>query len=300
MRAAVAALAAALALAGAAPALAQDGGDADDPLIVILGSAEVRENETVEGVFVVNADTRIAGTVRGDAVVIAGETTVSGTIEGDLVTLSGPAQLLPSAEVEGDLIYGDEEPEIAAAATVGGELRDEGWNWDDVSGALPLLGGIAIWIAMTISGLVLGLLLIAFAPRAADAVARRAREEPGLTVALGIGAFIALPVVAFGAIFTLVGVPLAIAILLALLPLAAVSHLTTAFVLGRVMVGAEVDRYLCFLAGFAVLRVLALVPVLGLIVWLAAVVFGLGALVLAAHRTRSGPEDYAVAQPGAA
>jgi hypothetical protein len=153
---------------------------------------------------------------------------------------------------------------------------------------------------MTASALVLGLLLIAFAPRAADAASRRAREETGLTIALGIGAFIALPVVAFGAIFTLVGVPLAIAILLALLPLAAVAYVTTAFVLGRIMVGAEVDRFLCFLAGLAALRILALVPVLGFIVWLVAVVFGLGALVLAAHRTRSGPEDYSVAEPEAA
>jgi hypothetical protein len=36
-----------------------------------------------------------------------------------------------------------------------------------------------------------------------------------------------------------------------------------------------------FLVGWAILRVVALVPVLGGLVWFAAVVFGLGALVVA-------------------
>lgn len=181
-RFAIAALAvAAVALAAAQPAAGQGGaGDADQPLVVITGSAEERENETVDGLFVVDADTEIAGTVSGDAVVVAGRTTVSGTVDGDLVTLTGPAELLAGAEVEGDLIYGDEEPELAAAADVGGELRDQGWNWDDVSGVLPLIGGIAIWIAMSISALVLGLSLIAFAPRAADAAHRPGARLPRL------------------------------------------------------------------------------------------------------------------------
>jgi hypothetical protein len=42
-----------------------------------------------------------------------------------------------------------------------------------------------------------------------------------------------------------------------------------------------------FLVGWGILRVLALVPILGGLVWFAAVVFGLGALVVAVWRGRS-------------
>jgi hypothetical protein len=42
-----------------------------------------------------------------------------------------------------------------------------------------------------------------------------------------------------------------------------------------------------FLVGWAILRVLALVPVLGGLVWFAAVVVGLGALAVATWRARS-------------
>ena len=44
---------------------------------------------------------------------------------------------------------------------------------------------------------------------------------------------------------------------------------------------------LAFLVGWGILRVLALIPILGGLVWFAAVVFGLGALVVAIWRART-------------
>jgi hypothetical protein len=43
---------------------------------------------------------------------------------------------------------------------------------------------------------------------------------------------------------------------------------------------------LAFLAGLAILRVLAIIPILGGIVWFAATVVGLGALLVATWRAR--------------
>jgi hypothetical protein len=50
-----------------------------------------------------------------------------------------------------------------------------------------------------------------------------------------------------------------------------------------------------FLVGWGILRVVALVPILGGLVWFAAVVFGLGALTVAIWRARSASR--AVAEP---
>ena len=44
---------------------------------------------------------------------------------------------------------------------------------------------------------------------------------------------------------------------------------------------------LAFLVGWGILRVLALIPILGGLVWFAAVVFGLGALLVAIWRART-------------
>ncbi len=87
---------------------------------------------------------------------------------------------------------------------------------------------------------------------------------------------------------TIVGLPLGLLLLLALAPLYAIAYTTSAWALGRRMLGPERNRFLAFLAGLAVLRVLALIPVLGGLVWFGATVFGLGLLLLAAGRARAG------------
>jgi hypothetical protein len=51
-----------------------------------------------------------------------------------------------------------------------------------------------------------------------------------------------------------------------------------------------------FLVGWAILRVVALIPILGGLVWFAAVVFGLGALAVAIWRARSASQTTAATQ----
>jgi hypothetical protein len=51
--------------------------------------------------------------------------------------------------------------------------------------------------------------------------------------------------------------------------------------LGRSILRAPAARIVAFLVGWAILRILALNPILGGLVWFAAVVFGLGALTVA-------------------
>lgn len=264
-----------LALFAVAPAAAAQGrGDADDAIVVVNGDVTVERGQTVEGVFIANGDARIDGRVDGDVVLAAGDALVSGRIDGDLVTFAGRARLLPTANVDGDLIYGDERPRVSPAATVTGSIEKE--DWPSSSELFPFIGAFVFWLAMSISAAVLGVLLLLLAPRAADAVFARARGRIGPTIAIGLAIFIVLPLAAILAAITIVGLPLAIGVVLALLPLAAVAYVTSAWTLGRAIVKPPRGQILAFLAGLAILRALALVPFLGVLVWLAAVVVGLG------------------------
>jgi hypothetical protein len=139
--------------------------------------------------------------------------------------------------------------------------------------------------------LVLGGLLLLIAPRAADALAARSRERVGRTIAIGVAILIVLPLVAFLAAITVLGLPLAFGIGLSLLPLGAIAYAVSAYVLGRRVVKPPRHRMLAFLAGLAILRVAALVPILGLLVGLAALVFGLGLIgvTIGAAREPSAP-----------
>jgi hypothetical protein len=277
--------------AGAAAASAQ--GHEDDAIVVISGDVTVPRGEVVDGVFVINGDVRIAGRVDGEVVLISGNLTVAGRIDGDAFVADGRTLLLPRAVVTGDLSYGDDRPRVAGGATVGGTVEEE--DWPDAGGLAFLIGGFVIWLAVGISAALLGLLLLLIVPRAADAIYDRARERIGPLIAIGIAIGIVLPVLVVLAAVTLVGLPLAIGLGLALLPIGAVAYVASAWVLGRAIVKPPRNRYLAFLAGLAILRLLALIPVLGFLVGLAALVFGLGLIGAAIGAARE-PRSPAAAQ----
>ena len=271
-------------------------GDADDTVVVISGKVVVDRGETVEGVFIANGDARIAGRVDGDVIILSGDALVSGTIEGDLFTASGTAHLLPSAEVTGDVEYGDEHPQVALDARVRGDVTKQ--DWPDIGGVVSWIGGFLVWLAVSISALVLGALLLLIAPRAADSLEARSRERIGPTIAIGIAILIVLPVAAFVAAITVLGLPLAIGIGLALLPLGAIAYVAAAYALGRRILKPPRERMLAFLVGLAILRVAALVPFLGLLVGLAALIVGLGMIGAAIGAAREPAEPAPAQSPG--
>jgi hypothetical protein len=253
---------------------AQTADHEEGAIVVVSGDVTVPRGETVDGIYVASGEVRLAGRSDGDVVLVSGEATISGRIDGDLVTFGGRARLLPGAYVSGDVRYGDERPVVAGAAIVRGDVTEEGW--DDSLSFLPILGAFFLWLGITISMAILGVLLLLVIPRAAEPLYERSRERVGPVIAIGVAIAICLPVAAAIAAVTIVGLPLAFLILLALLPLGALAYCASAWALGRRLVGPPRSQIWAFLAGLAILRALALIPILGFLVGLAATIFGLG------------------------
>lgn len=248
----------------------------DGTIVVVTGDVTIERGERVDGIYIASGDLRLAGRADGDVVLAAGDATVSGQIDGDLITFGGRANLLPRAYVSGDVRYGDERPTVAGSAIVRGDVVEE--DWGDSVDLLPFIGAFVFWLGMSVSMAILGVLLLLIAPRAADALYARSRERIGPVIAIGVAVGICLPLAAAIALVTLVGIPLAFVIGLALLPLAALAYVAAAYALGRRVVSEPRSQLWAFLAGLAILRAAALVPFLGFLVGLAAVIFGLGLL----------------------
>jgi hypothetical protein len=254
--------------------------------VVISGDVNVPHGATVGDVVVVDGSVSVAGRVDGDVIAVSGPVRVAGTVDGSISAVSDRVTLLPGARVTGDVLYGDERPSIARSATVGGEVSDEGWQElaDFPWGAV---GAVGWWLAVSISTLVLGLVLLALAPRAADAARETARTRLGVSLAWGAALFFGLPLVAVVALITLIGIPLGLGLLLALIPLAGLGYVTTGYLLGRLLLKDAPSRVVAFLVGWAVLRALAIVPFLGVLVWLVGIVVGLGVLLVTLWGTRA-------------
>jgi cytoskeletal protein CcmA (bactofilin family) len=268
-------------LVAAAPA-----GAAPDQ-IVITGGSVVGPQQTADTVVVLDGPVTVAGHMTGDLLAVHGRVNVTGRVDGDVVAVSRRATIGSSARIGGDLRYGDVRPSIARGATIGGDVTKE--NWDEVAG--PGWGAgvhLTVWVAVSVSTLVLGLLLLWFAPRAAAAVLGTWRDAPGRSIAWGFALMIGLPIAAVVAVVTLVGIPFGIGLLLALLPLLAIGYAYACWLLGRTLLGPPRAPVLAFLAGWGILRVLALVPFLGGLVGIIATAAGLGALAVSAWRARGG------------
>ena len=100
-----------------------------------------------------------------------------------------------------------------------------------------------------------------------------------------------LPAVAVLLLVIVVAIPLGLFLLLAFALLYTVGYVAAAHVLGRRLVAMPKSRFLAFLAGWAILRGLALIPAVGGLVWMLAAIFGLGALWVAARRSTATPPE---------
>jgi hypothetical protein len=222
--------------------------------------------------------------------VFNGDAVVTGTVARDVVVLNGDIRIASGAVVGGDLIS-QGGADVETGATVRGEQRRIGaFDVGDVGFA----SRIAWWVGYSASTLALGLLLLLFAPAIDAALTRVVRTRRGASFGAGVGVFLLTPVLAAVLFVTIVGIPLGLFLFLALAFLYTVGYVIGAHAVGRFVVKAP-SRFIAFLAGWAILRAVALIPIAGGIVWVLATILGLGAAIVAARSGRA----VATAQPAA-
>ena len=289
----LAASAAALALV-AAPALAQTSDSGAPDQVVITGRVDVAAGETVGDVVIVDGPVNVDGTVDGALFVVNGDVAISGTVTGTVTVINGDVTLSSGARVGGDLVS-QSDPTIESGATVEGEMRSV--DFDFVFGRAAIVGAILVWIGFAASTFVAGALLLLLAPRAAVAVATAGTAAVGPSIGWGFATLFGLPIAGGIAVVTIVGIPLGIALLLALFAIYLVGAAAGAFAFGRVIVRPPTSPWLALLAGWAIVMGVSLVPFLGGLAGFAAVVWGLGAITVAMWRARRAP---AAAAPAAA
>ena len=292
----------------ATPALAATrarGHSGSDRIISITGDVDVARGEVVHGpVATADGDVHIAGTVTdyvivGDGdlvvsgrvtrgvVVVHGNARITGRVRGDVVALTGRVVVTADGHVGGDVVS-RRDPQIARG-TVDGDVRRV-----DLRAIFTgiIIGSLAyLWIAVTISMAILGFVFVSLLPRAADTAAAAGKR---ISASFGWGALVGLvgPMAAALVLVTIVGIPLGLTMFSALNVLAPLGYVTTGYIIGRHWVkgtstGARVGA---FFAGFGILRLIALIPGIGFLVWIVVCVYGLGAVSMAGwyggHRVR--------------
>jgi hypothetical protein len=267
-----------------AAALAQDAsGFEQEDQIVLAGSVAVPRGQRVGEVVVFSGRVTVSGVVSGDVVVFEGPVTVSGQVDGSVIAADGIVRLAESARVGGD-VFSSETVLARPGAKVVGEIRT-GVRFS-FEAPLAALGKLLGPVAVSVSVLLTGLGLVLLTPRGADAVADALMDVPLASLGWGIVIVISVPIAAVALVISVLGLPLGLALFLSLGLWWLVGLTWAAWCAGRELVREPRGRVTAFLAGWAILAAVGLVPILNVALWTLAPALGTGAMLVAVWRSR--------------
>jgi hypothetical protein len=254
--------------------------------VVLRGDVVVARGEVVGEIVVFRGSATVAGVARGDVVVLDGPITIGGQVSGDVIALHGSVRLLATAQVAGSVRAGGDVHQIEGAQVSGGIQHGVRFT---LSGPLDVLGPLLTSVAMAVSILVVGLVLLLFAPRGAERIATAGRASPLVSAGWGLLSVIALPIVSIVAAATILGLPLALALLLGIGLLWLIGMAWVTWIVGRALVKDPHSRWASLFAGWGIGSAVGLVPFINVVWWILGGAFGLGAMIVASWRARSTP-----------
>lgn len=244
----------------------------------------VRPQTNVRGLTqIAGADVVFAGVSQGRAEFYGDTVEIDGRIAGDLVVRARSVIIGKTAVIDGNVTFQSfNEPVIVDGAVIRGR-RTMTLPRPEVSrfeAAQALFGLVLFSIAAGfMAGFVLLLVRRAFVERAVAAL----RNRPGHSFGLGVLVFVLVPAIAALLMATVIGIPTALLLLLALPLLWLAATVVAAFAMGDFLVN-RTPRPRGFFAqlwqlivGLVVLSVIGIIPYLGFLTWLAALLVGLGA-----------------------
>jgi cytoskeletal protein CcmA (bactofilin family) len=287
---------AAVVILGSGSAAAQMGEPrTENDQIVLHGTLDIPDGETVDSAVIFDGPATVEGAVTQSLVVFNGDVEISGTVQRDVVVFNGNVVLKAGAVVHGNVVS-QNDAQIEQGATLDGQQQKITTDID--AGAVGFASRVAWWIGYSVSTLILGLVLLLLAPAIDGALTRAGRTKLGASIGFGAIVFFGVPVISGLLLITVVGIPLGLFFLLALALIYTAGYVAGQHVLGRYVMKDQKSRYVAFMIGWLISRALALIPIVGGLVWFALTIVGLGAAVLAARAAR-GDTSAPVATPAA-
>ena len=271
--------------------------------LMAFGS-EVRVSSTAKigSDLVLGAGTsRIDGHISGNIVGGVSEATITDGVGGNVELGTEELTIASTADIRGNLTYTSEsEADIQTGAQIGGTTTHRAPEVKEPAGPLADIVGKVITFLMT---LLVGIVIILIVPRRAEAVAASIRHKPWLSLGWGAIIFCATPLAAILTFVTVVGVPVG---------LIGLTLYGIAIYLSQIAIGLFIGYWIisyfgkvesrgvlvgALALGFAILTLLKLIPYIGFALWLATVLFGIGAIVMSQKTLRAKAQPPEAASP---
>jgi cytoskeletal protein CcmA (bactofilin family) len=241
--------------------------------------------------WVSGAAVRLEGTFARDVRIAGRHVQLGADITGPVEVVAERVEILSGAHLRGPLTYrSPTAAEIAPGAILDGPVTFKKVQAREVQQARATRGVSSVLFGLHV--FLTGLLVIVLIPRFTLDVAATLRQQPGRSLATGFALLVTLPIAAILLMISILGLPLGVAVVALYLVALLIGLVTTAYVVGqleagllkRTPAGTRGSHALLLFAGVVTLAVLRALPVVGGVVVLASVLFGLGALTLWIYR----------------
>jgi len=254
-----------------------------------LASTASIGNDLVVGVGDASIDSPVGGDIFGGG----GEITLSNTVGGNVKLGVDNLTLLPNASIEGNLIYTSQnEADIRSGAYIAGATTHKIPPPEEREGGMGIVGKIIGFLM----ALALGIVLIVLAPGRMLAATNAIRHQTWPSLGWGAVLLFATPIAALIVCMTIVGVPIGLIGLVLYGIGIYIAHIITSLFMGRMIIGtlrrmegAEGRGILIgsLALGLFILTLLTMIPYASFFIWLAAVLFGFGAILVAERQLRT-------------
>lgn len=274
----------------AAKRSAQLAGDIAGTLLAFGDTVQLQKGlHAADDVVLLGQDIIIEGALSNRLWALGSKVTLAGYIGGSARIVAEDITLMPGTVIAGDLRYSSSKDLVKPeGVTIGGQvIRVAKPNFGFGLPQLSLAQVVALQFALFLAALLAGLPFVAIFPLFTTRAVTALRTQSNKCLLAGGITLAALPMVAVMAALTWIGLPLALLLaaiyggLLYLAKIIVAIPLAAWLLTLRGPAGRPLGALPVLVVGLFLLYVAASLPFVGFAVWLATVLYGMGALVLA-------------------
>lgn len=250
---------------------------------------------------------RVTGEVGRDTVIAGERLVVSGSVGRNVQMTGESTSLRDGANIGGSVAYtSNNDAEVESGAVVSGEIVRQ----DPPQSESVEVGPMA-WVAAALFAFIfllpIGVVYIAFAPRAAGSAVEYVRRKTLITAGLGFLSLFLVPFVAIALIVTVIGLPLGVMLFMLWAMALPVAFVIGAYTVGAWITAVDVDhssmrKFLAMLVGLLLFILLSFLPYVGWVITLLAMIGGFGVITMGVVRairaqyTKQSPKKKAKAE----
>lgn len=264
-------------------------GTVSDDVIILAGNIQIGEQMTIGGSAMLSGgNVEIGAPIGGELRASGGNVALGANVAGDAYLTGGTVTIAEGVVISGDLTYAAEEFVLSPGASVTGEIIEEEYEKKPSAFSPEAMIAALFGAIMFLAGL--GLLILIIAALFPGLMARSSAmiaDKPLSSLGIGVLVLVVVPLMGLAFMISIIGISagfVMLALIFALVPFAYAAILYHAGMWLRRRFGNDGEPFIVTrivwtaLAGI-ILLLIGIIPFLGMLVWIVALLFGMGAVI---------------------